>query len=175
MILWASQYRCIISPALRSRRKGRADSIREGAKRTTLKVVILRWLTLKEDIMNVGSIGTAIAVKSSTVDLSDTFRDHAKQGIIRATSKYFGQLTDASVHVSREGPLLRCTVNIHVGALSRMSAEAQHEDCYAAFKAALDKVEKQLRRAKRELREDKAIRTDKDMMLRDGLRAPPSA
>jgi hypothetical protein len=35
----------------------------------------------------------------------------------------------------------------------------------------LDKVEKQLRRAKRELREDKPTRVDKDVMIREGLRA----
>jgi hypothetical protein len=38
----------------------------------------------------------------------------------------------------------------------------------------MGKVEKQLRRAKRELREDKATRVDKDLTLRDGLRSSPS-
>jgi ribosomal subunit interface protein len=117
----------------------------------------------------------AITAKSSSVDLSDAFRDHARQGIIRVASKYFGHLNSASVHVGREGSLFRCSVNIQMGALKMMSAEAQDKDCYAAFKAALEKVEKQLRRAKRELREDKAIRVDKDRALQEGLRpgSPP--
>jgi ribosome-associated translation inhibitor RaiA len=58
---------------------------------------------------------------------------------------------------------------MQMGALKTMSAEAQDKDCYVAFKSAMDKVEKQLRRAKRELREDKATRIDKDATLRDGL------
>ena len=117
------------------------------------------------------SIGKAISVQSSKVDLGDTFRTHAQQSILRAASKYFGQLNTASVHVTREGPFFRCTVNIQMGALKMMSADQQHDSCYVAFNGALDKVEKQLRRAKRELREDKPTRVDKDVMIREGLRA----
>jgi ribosomal subunit interface protein len=123
--------------------------------------------------MALDSVGKAISVQSSKVDLGDTFRDHAQQSIIRAASKYFGQLNTASVHVTREGPFFRCTVNIQMGALKIMSAEHQHESCYVAFNGALAKVEKQLRRAKRELREDKPTRTDKDAMIWEGLRASP--
>jgi hypothetical protein len=49
-----------------------------------------------------------------------------------------------------------------------MSGEAKNKDLYAAFRAALQKTAKQLRRSKRELREDKAERIDKDMLLREG-------
>ena len=124
--------------------------------------------------MELDALGKAISVQSSNVDLGDSFREHAKQSIVRAASKYFGRLNAASVYVNREGPFFRCTVNIQMGALKMMSAEFQDEDCYTAFKNALGKVEKQLRRAKRELREDKPVRVDKDMMLRDGLRSSPA-
>ena len=113
--------------------------------------------------------GKAISVQSSKVDLGDTFRHHAQQSIVRAASKYFGQLNTASVHVTREGPFFRCTVNIQMGALKMMSGEAKNKDLYAAFRAALQKTAKQLRRSKRELREDKAERIDKDMLLREGV------
>jgi ribosomal subunit interface protein len=125
--------------------------------------------------MGLADMDSVITIQSSSVDLGDSFRDHAQQGIIRVASKYFGHLNAASVYVSREGILFRCTVNIQMGALKMMSAEGQDKDCYLAFKSALEKVEKQLRRTKRELREDKAVRVDKDLTLRDGLRTPPSA
>jgi ribosomal subunit interface protein len=128
---------------------------------------------LKEDGMELQSVDKVITVQSSTVDLGDNFRAHAQQSIIRAAAKYFGRINTAAVHVNREGPLYRCTVNIQMGALKMMSAEAQHKECYGAFNMALNKVEKQLRRTKRELREDKAVRTDKDMVLKDGLRPVP--
>jgi ribosomal subunit interface protein len=124
--------------------------------------------------MDLAGMDKVITIQSSSVDLGEAFRDHAQQGIIRAASKYFGDLNAASVYVSREGNLFRCTVNIQMGSLKMMSAEAQDKDCYVAFKGAMGKVEKQLRRAKRELREDKATRVDKDLTLRDGLRSSPS-
>jgi ribosomal subunit interface protein len=124
--------------------------------------------------MALDTLGKAISVQSSKVDLGDTFRHHAQQSIVRAASKYFGQLNTASVHVTREGPFFRCTVNIQMSSLKVMSADLQHESCYVAFNGALAKVEKQLRRAKRELREDKPTRVDKDVMIREGFRASPA-
>jgi ribosomal subunit interface protein len=77
--------------------------------------------------------------------------------------KYFGRLNTATVHFNREGPMYRCTVNVQMGALKMMSGEAKSTDIYAAFRIALGTVAKQLRRAKRELREDKAERVDKTL------------
>ena len=112
----------------------------------------------------------SILVQSSNVDLGDNFPDYAKTNIRQVASKYFGHLSMASVHVTREGITYRCTVNIQMGALKMMSGEAKDKDLYTAFRAALQKTAKQLRRSKRELREDKAARTDKDMLLREGSR-----
>ena len=82
-------------------------------------------------------------------------------------------MNTASVHFNREGITYRCSVNMQMGALPMKSAEAREKDIYLAFNAALDKIAKQLRRSKRELREDKAERIDKDAALRDGLRPGP--
>ncbi|MGO4388025.1 ribosome-associated translation inhibitor RaiA [Microvirga sp. 2YAF29] len=109
-----------------------------------------------------------ILVQSSNVDLGDMFPEYAKTNIRQVAAKYFGHMIMASVHVSRDGITYRCTVNIQMGALKMMSGEAKDKDLYTAFRSALQKTAKQLRRSKRELREDKAARTDKDMLLREG-------
>ena len=109
-----------------------------------------------------------ILVQSSTVDLGDNFPEYAKTNIRQVAGKYFGRLSTASVHVTREGITYRCTVNIQMGALKMMSGEAKNKNLYAAFRAALQKTAKQLRRSKRELREDKGERVDKGMLLREG-------
>jgi ribosomal subunit interface protein len=109
-----------------------------------------------------------ILVQSSNVDLGDMFPEYAKTNIRQVAAKYFGHLIMASVHATRDGITYRCTVNIQMGALKVMSGEAKDKDLYTAFRAALQKTAKQLRRSKRELREDKAARTDKDMLLREG-------
>jgi ribosomal subunit interface protein len=118
--------------------------------------------------MSLESADNNILVQSSTVDLGDIFPEYAKTNIRQVAGKYFGRLSSASVHVTREGITYRCTVNMQMGALKMMSGEAKDKDLYTAFRAALQKTAKQLRRAKRELREDKAERTDKDILLREG-------
>lgn len=119
--------------------------------------------------MSLEGAENSILVQSSNVDLGDIFPEYAKTNIRQVASKYFGRLSTASVHVTREGITYRCTVNIQMGALKMMSGEAKNKDVYAAFRAALQKTAKQLRRSKRELREDKAERIDKDMLLREGV------
>jgi ribosome-associated translation inhibitor RaiA len=78
-------------------------------------------------------------------------------------------LNTASVHFNQEGITLRCTVNMQMGALPMKSAEARTKDIYLAFSSALNKLAKQHRRTKRELRDDKAERVDKEMVLPAGL------
>ena len=87
------------------------------------------------------------------VDLGDALRTHAEENILRVAGKYFGRLNVGAVHFNKEGINYRCTVNMQMGALPMASGEAQNKDIYQAFNAALDKVAKQLRRTKRELRE----------------------
>lgn len=122
--------------------------------------------------MSLEGAESSILVQSSNVDLGDAFPEFARTNIRQVAEKYFGRLSNASVYVSREGITYRCTVNIQMGALKMMTGEAKNKEVYAAFRQALQKAAKQLRRSKRELREDKAERIDKDMLLREGTRAP---
>jgi ribosomal subunit interface protein len=103
--------------------------------------------------MKLESVDGEILVQSSNVDLGAALQQHARESILRVASKYFGRLTAASVHFTKEGVNYRSTVKMQMGGLNPASAEAQSKDIYLAFNAALDKVAKQLRRAKRELRD----------------------
>jgi ribosomal subunit interface protein len=78
-------------------------------------------------------------------------------------SKYFGKLTNGAVHFNRDGINYRCTVNVQAGGLPSVASEAHHKDAYAALDLALDKAGKQMRRMKRERRDDKPERHDKGM------------
>lgn len=122
--------------------------------------------------MSLEGAENSILVQSSTVDLGEAFPEYARTNIRQVAGKYFGRLSAASVHVTREGITYRCTVNIQMGALKKMTGEAKNKDLYAAFRQALQKTAKQLRRSKRELREDKAERVDKDALLRESNRPP---
>src|SRR5215210_1969439 len=123
--------------------------------------------------MRLECVDKAITVQSSDIHLGDRLPAHARESILRVASKYFGRLNTASVHFSREGITYRCSVNMQMSGLPMKSAEARDKDIYVAFNAALEKVGKQLRRTKREVREDKGERVDKDQSLREGLERAP--
>ena len=108
--------------------------------------------------MKLQTVDKDITVQSSNVDLGSSLPEHARQGILRIASKYFGRLNTASVHFNREGITYRCSVNMQMGGYNQMVAEAKGTDVPMAFRTALGKVSKQLRRAKRLLREDRQNR-----------------
>jgi ribosomal subunit interface protein len=102
-----------------------------------------------------------ITVGSAHLDLGESFREDAQQRIRDATNKYLGNLVSASVHVAREGGDFRCSVNMQMSGQDTMSAEAVAENVPLAFRTALNKVEKQMRRTKRLQREDRAHQPDR--------------
>ncbi|CAO4135960.1 HPF/RaiA family ribosome-associated protein [Methylorubrum extorquens] len=102
-----------------------------------------------------------ISVGSAHVDLGETFRSQAQQRIREAANKYLGNLIVASVHVAREGDDFRCSVNMQPGGTNVVSADAFAASVPLAFRTALTKVEKQLPRTKRQLRDDRAHQPDR--------------
>ena len=103
--------------------------------------------------MKLESVDTPITVGSSNVELNDALRDHARESILRMAGKYFGRLTTVAVHLNQKVKDYRCSVNIQMGGLNMVSAEATEASTRRDFDVALGKVEKQLRRYKREMRE----------------------
>jgi ribosomal subunit interface protein len=120
-------------------------------------------------------VDKAITIQSSNIHLGDGLPDYARENILQVASKYFGRLNTASAHFTKEGITYRCSVNMQMGGLPMKSAEGKDKDIYLAFNTALTKVAKQLRRTKRELREDKAERVDKDVALRERISPAPDA
>jgi ribosomal subunit interface protein len=102
-----------------------------------------------------------ITVGSHHVDLGEHFRGRAKAEVLRIAKKYLGDLTMASVHVAKEGTLYRCSVNMQMGGHNLVTGEAKGKDVPLAFRTALGKVGKQLRRTKRLLREDRQNRPER--------------
>ncbi len=102
-----------------------------------------------------------ISIGSAHVDLGASFREMAETKIREVAKKYLGDLTMASVHVAREGVDFRCSVSMQMGGHNLVTGEALANDAPVAFRTALGKVPKQLRRAKRLLREDRAHRPEK--------------
>jgi len=103
-------------------------------------------------------LGKNITVGSSNVDVGEALTHRAKEELIGLASKYFGKLTHGSVHFSRDGHLYRCSITLQPGGVALLSAEAEHKDAHAAFTDSAEKLAKQLRRLKREVRDGKQPR-----------------
>jgi ribosomal subunit interface protein len=101
-----------------------------------------------------------ISVGSAHVDLGTRFREQAQEQIRKLAKKYLGNLTVASVHVAREGTRYRCSVSMQMGGSASLIADGKGTDVPMAFRTALSKVSKQLRRTKRMLREDRPNERD---------------
>jgi ribosomal subunit interface protein len=114
-----------------------------------------------------------ITIGSSNVDLGEALRSHVRDSVLGMAEKYLQNLVRAGVHFNNDGNEFHCSVNVQAGSLPVMAAEASAKDCYVAFKVALNRVGKQMRRTKRAVREDKAARDDKEMTIREGLRPIP--
>jgi ribosomal subunit interface protein len=108
--------------------------------------------------MNPTGRNSVITVESAAVDLGEALPARAREAITEVAAKYFGDLVAAAVYFNREGPAYRSTVNIQIGGLDQVTAEASEHDCHRAFDVALERAAKQLRRLKRRIREDKPAR-----------------
>ncbi|RYD67536.1 MAG: ribosome-associated translation inhibitor RaiA [Verrucomicrobiaceae bacterium] len=120
-------------------------------------------------------IDQAVNIQSSNIDLGEALTWHARQKVENLGAKFFGRITSAYVHFRKEGETTVCSIRFKVGGLKPFAGDMMHVNPYRAFNYALDKVEKQLRRMKRELREDKPVRKDKYANIAAAMTAPPPA
>lgn len=93
-----------------------------------------------------------VLVKGKQVQVGDALRKHVKDRLRAAVSKYFGDAMEAQVVFSREGRGFETAISVHAIAGVTPQSHARNNDIYASFDAAAERVEKQLRRYKRRLR-----------------------
>lgn len=94
-----------------------------------------------------------ISVAGKGVDVGESLRTHIEQRLEQGLNKYTDRVTSAHTIISKEAHRFRIDINgnlgTHAGIVVR--AQALGDDPYAAFDAALEKIEKQLRRYKRRI------------------------
>jgi len=93
-----------------------------------------------------------LQVSGKQIDVGGALRQHVEERLNAGVAKYFDRAIDAHVVFSREAHQFRADCTVHVGHGISAQAEAEAVDAYGAFDAAADRLEKQLRRAKRRLR-----------------------
>jgi ribosomal subunit interface protein len=84
---------------------------------------------------------------------------HVKDNLGAVMEKYAQRPTDATVIFSKSGAEYACEATVHLSTGLTASAKATEHEIYAAFEKTADKMEKQLRRYKRRLKDHHRERT----------------
>ena len=95
-----------------------------------------------------------IQVSGKKIDIGEALTTHVKERLTKGVSKYFDHAIHADVVFSKEAHMFRADIHVNEGTGNGVAIKgrADHNDVYAAFDAAAERIEKQLRRYKRKIR-----------------------
>ena len=92
-------------------------------------------------------------ISGKQIDIGDALQTHVKDDLGAAVQKYAERPTDALVVFSKSAHEFVCEATVHLSTGLTASAKAHANEIYAAFDACSEKMEKQLRRYKRRLKD----------------------
>lgn len=93
-----------------------------------------------------------INVSGHKMNVGEALTEHAQDRLITISEKYFTQSIDAKTTFTKSGHLFHVDISLHPLGGINLQARADADDPYAAFEGAAERVEKQLRRYKRRLK-----------------------
>lgn len=97
-----------------------------------------------------------ITIEGKQIDLGDALRQRAEDRIVDAVGKYFGDGIDGSITFSRNGQMIQADCAVHIGHDIFLKSQGSDGDAHGAFDLAAERIEKQLRRYKRRLKDHHA-------------------
>lgn len=92
-------------------------------------------------------------ITGKQIDIGDALQTHVKSEMDDVVQKYAERPTDATVIFSKSAGEFVCESTIHLSTGLTATARAHDHEIYAAFDATSEKLEKQLRRYKRRLKD----------------------
>ena len=92
-------------------------------------------------------------ITGKQIDIGDALQTHVKSELNDIVEKYAERPTDANVVFSKSGHEHVCEATIHLSTGLTAQAKAHATEIYAAFDECAEKMEKQLRRYKRRLKD----------------------
>ncbi len=94
------------------------------------------------------------------IDIGDALQTHVKDELGAVLQKYSQRPTDANVIFSKSGHEFVCETTVHLSTGLTAAAKAHATEIYAAFDDCGEKLDKQLRRYKRRLKDHHKDRTE---------------
>ena len=92
-------------------------------------------------------------VTGKQIDVGDALQTHVETELSGILNKYAGRPTDANVVFSKSGHEFVCEATVHLSTGLTAQANAHANEIYAAFDGCSEKMDKQLRRYKRRLKD----------------------
>ncbi len=92
-------------------------------------------------------------ISGKQIDIGDALRTQVQTVIGEVASKYAGRPTDANIIFSKSGHEFVCEATIHLSTGLTAQAKSHANEIYAALDGCAEKMEKQLRRYKRRLKD----------------------
>jgi ribosomal subunit interface protein len=99
-------------------------------------------------------------ISGKQIDIGEALQTHVKQELGAIVAKYAERPTDALVVFSRSGHEHVCEATVHLSTGLTAQAKAHEHEIYASFDSCAAKMEKQLRRYKRRLKDHHKDRTE---------------
>ena len=94
-----------------------------------------------------------IQVSGKQIGIGDALRSHVEDRLQDAVGKYFDRPVEAVVTFSRDRHEFCSDASVHLPTGLTVQAKSRADDIYAAFEGAVDRMDKQLRRYKRRLKD----------------------
>lgn len=100
-----------------------------------------------------------VQVSGQKIDIGESLNTHTKSEILEIVDKYTGRATSAQVVFSKDAHEHICEASIHLTTGMTVNATGRANDIYESMSQASKKMEKQLRRYKRRLKDHHNQRT----------------
>jgi ribosomal subunit interface protein len=92
-------------------------------------------------------------ITGKQLDVGDALQSHVKSELAETLAKYAGRPTDAQVVFSKAAHEFHCEAVVHLSTGLTAQSKGHATDIYAAFEACRERMDKQLRRYKRRLKD----------------------
>lgn len=101
-----------------------------------------------------------IRVTGKHIDVGTALTTHVEQRLNDVIGKYAERPVEAHVTFSKDGHEFVCDASVHMSTGMHTQAKGKANEVYDSFEGSLDRMEKQLRRYKRRLKNHHQDRTD---------------
>ena len=99
-------------------------------------------------------------ISGKQIDIGEALQTHVQTELNEIVSKYAGRPTDANVIFSKSAHEYVCEATIHLSTGLTAAAKAKATEIYSAFDSCGEKMDKQLRRYKRRLKDHHRDRSE---------------